>query len=183
VSSSTDSRRFDALYRATRRDVLSYLVRRAGDPEHAADLLAETYLIAWRRLHDIPPAPQDRLWLFGVARNLLKKHALRRRSDDALIQSLAHELQLDPRIATRPPIEDDRTDALRNGLRRLPKKEREIMLLTAWEGFTPREIATITGSSANAVRVRLSRARSKLRAGLDDPRRGSILGALTSTDQ
>jgi RNA polymerase sigma-70 factor, ECF subfamily len=166
MSAQADAERFEELYRATRKDILAYLVRRAGDREQAADLLAETYLIAWRKLPEVPDGDQARLWLFGVARNLQLKHAGRQRSHAALVQRLADELH---HTAPAAVPEDDRADALRKGLTSLPEREREILLLTAWEGFAPREIAAITGSTANIVRVRLTRARSKLRARLDDP--------------
>jgi RNA polymerase sigma-70 factor (ECF subfamily) len=184
MNTQTNAEHFDALFRATRKDVLAYLARRATDPEHSADLLAETYLIAWRRINDIPAAPEDRLWLFGVARNLLKKYAERQRAHAALIQRVADELRA-CRTATLP-VDDDRASALKAGLLTLPEKEREIMLLTAWEGFTPREIATITGSSANVIRVRLARARSKLRAQLDNCRQHEAAtprAAVTRTDR
>ena len=161
MSNSTDNAmRFDELYRATRKDVLAYLVRRTGDPEQAADLLADTYLIAWRKLEHIP-RDQGRPWLFGVARNLLLKGADRRRSHDVLVERLASELQIT--LSAGVPIDDHRANALRQGVAGLSDKEREILLLTAWEGPTPREIAAVTGTSANVVRVRLALARSKLR--------------------
>jgi RNA polymerase sigma-70 factor (ECF subfamily) len=167
ISPSDEQARFDALYRATRRDLLAYLVRRVPDREQAADLLAETYLIAWRRLHRIPHGDQSRLWLFGVARNLLRADARRRRVADELVARLGAQLN----TATRPePYADDRrTETLRRGLTDLADAEREALLLTAWEGFTPREIAAITASSANVVRVRLARARRKLRRRLSQP--------------
>jgi RNA polymerase sigma-70 factor, ECF subfamily len=159
-----DGDRFEELYRTTRKDILAYLARRTGDREQAADLLSETYLIAWRRLPDVPIGHEGRLWLFGVARNLLLKHAGRQRSHDVLVQRLADELHhAVPTVA----LEHDRGHGLSEGLASLPKREREILLLTAWEGFAPREIAAIIGSSPNIVRVRLARARSKLRARLD----------------
>jgi RNA polymerase sigma factor (sigma-70 family) len=162
MSMATDSEeRFDELYRATRKDVLAYLTRRTGDPEHAADMLAETYLIAWRKLPEIPDGHEGRLWLFGVARHLLLKNADQRRSHDVLVQRLASELQIT--LGASTPVEDHRAAALREGVASLPDKEREIVLLTAWEGLTPRQIAAVTGTSANVVRVRLAHARSKLR--------------------
>ena len=53
------------------RDVLAYALRRAAGPEDAADVVAETFLIAWRRLSDIPAGAEARLWLYGVARHTL----------------------------------------------------------------------------------------------------------------
>ena len=63
--------RFEAMYHRTAPDILSYLVRRLPTREDAADLLADVYLVAWRRWHDLPVPPEDRLWLFGVARRTL----------------------------------------------------------------------------------------------------------------
>jgi RNA polymerase sigma-70 factor, ECF subfamily len=162
VSTSTpDADRFNALYRSTRKDVLAYLARRAHGHDEAADLLAETYLIAWRKLDQVPKDEQGRLWLFGVARNLLKKQARHHHLQDELTKRLEQELRA---TAPSPTLSDGPwSDKLRQAISDLPEKEREILLLTAWEGLAPREIAAIIGSSANAVRVRLARARSRLR--------------------
>jgi len=152
---------FEELYWSTRTDLLAYLARRAAAPEEAADMLAETYLIAWRKLNAIPPGDQARLWLFGVARNLLMRGTDRRRSHEALVERLVSELHT---IRNDPSLVDDhRADALGASLDALPAKEREILMLTAWEGLTPREIAAVTGSSPNLVRVRLHHARAQLR--------------------
>lgn len=173
--------RFDELYRATRKDVLAYLTRRSGDPDQAADMLADTYLIAWRKLADIPDGHQGRLWLFGVARNVLLKGADRRRSHDALVERLASELHTT--LSAGAPVDDHRANSLREALAGLPDKEREILLLTAWEGLTPREIAVVTGTSANLVRVRLAHARNKLRQRLARlPPAGSHRPATMNTD-
>jgi RNA polymerase sigma-70 factor (ECF subfamily) len=180
--STEDSARFDELFRATRKDVLAYLIRRTGDPEQAADMLADTYLIAWRKLADVPDGNRGRLWLFGVARNLLLKGVERRRSRDVLVERLASELQIE--LSARAPAEDHRANLLREGVASLPYKEREILLLTAWEGLTPRDIAMVTGTSANLVRVRLAHARSKLRRQLAclQPPGGSPRPATMNTD-
>ena len=63
---------FEQLFSDTRGDVLAYLIRRVA-PADAADLLAEVYLVAWRRQADLP-AGRERLWLFGAARRLLAQH-------------------------------------------------------------------------------------------------------------
>src|SRR5436190_2006233 len=72
---------FEQLFRETRTDLLAYIVRRSESAEDAADVFAETYLIAWQKLDAIPPDERARLWLFGVARNRILKGATRRRSD------------------------------------------------------------------------------------------------------
>jgi len=159
-----DERRFELLFRSTRHDLLAYLLRRSTSPEDAADLLAETYAIAWRKLDAIPPGAQARLWLFGVARNLLLRGARRRESQHALVERLARELR-----SAGQPTEEGRSEALDAALKRLPERQREIVLLTAWEGLTPKQIAAVTRTPVNLVRVRLHRARAKLRQDLADP--------------
>lgn len=154
---------FEQLFRETRQDLLAYLVRRSPRAEDAADTLAETYLIAGRRFDAIPQGDGARLWLFGVARNLLRKGATRHRVQSALVERLAHELE-----ASAPqPVDDARADALRAALAALPARQREVVLLTAWEGLTPKQIATVTGTPVNLVRVRLHRARNRLRHDLE----------------
>lgn len=159
---------FEQLYLDTRIDLLAYILRRSASAEDAADLLAETYLIAWRKLAKIPKGDQTRLWLFGVARNLLSKTASRRRTDHALAERLAGELRAAPLIHTR--VDDERRDELRAVLAALPRADQEILTLTAWEGLTPKQIAAVTGASANIVRVRLHRARSRLQRELTSGR-------------
>lgn len=149
---------FERLFRDTRTDLLAYIVRRSPSAEDAADVLAETYLIAWEKLGAIPEGDRARMWLFGVARNVLLRGAGRRRTSQALVERLAAEL----RSADVAPAADERALALRAALAALPERDREIVTLTAWEGLTPKQIAIVMGTSANVVRVRLHRARARL---------------------
>jgi RNA polymerase sigma factor (sigma-70 family) len=152
---------FERLFRDTRTDLLAYVLRRSRTPEDAADVFAETYLVAWRKLDAIPADDQARPWLFGVARNLLLRGATHHRSNLALVERLASELR--GARAANPPVDRDRSDALRAALAALPEPDREILTLSAWEGLTPRQIATVVGRPPNVVRVRLHRARARLR--------------------
>jgi RNA polymerase sigma-70 factor (ECF subfamily) len=164
---------FEQLFRETRTDLLAYVWRRSPTVEDAADLLAETYLIAWRKLERIPTGDGARLWLFAVARNLLRQGARRRRSSSRLADRLASELRLE-RTAHLP--DDEEGDRVRAALASLPARDREILTLTAWEGLTPSQIAAVTGMSANIVRVRLHRARNRLKRDLGPPRPASRTG-------
>jgi RNA polymerase sigma factor (sigma-70 family) len=157
---------FEDLYRSTRDGLLRYLVRRCSDAEEAADLLAETYLTAWRKLDIVPEGENAQLWLYGVARNLLLRSARRRRVADRLVERLADGL----RAADRDqPGSDAHSHALRRALSALPEHDREILTLTAWEGLAPREIAAVMSISANIVRIRLHRARTRVKKQLDRP--------------
>jgi RNA polymerase sigma-70 factor, ECF subfamily len=160
-----DHAAFDHLYRTTRADLLAYLLRRAPSTDDASEVLSETYLVAWRRLEAIPPGDKARLWLFGVARNLLLKHASRLRARNALVSRITEELRAS---STRLPDRDASPDAdhLAAALASLSELDREIITLTAWEGLTPKQIAVATDSTANAVRIRLHRARSRLQTQL-----------------
>jgi RNA polymerase sigma-70 factor (ECF subfamily) len=159
--------RFEQLYRSTAQDLLAFLRRRASDPEAATDILAEVYLIAWRRLDDIPAKGEERLWLFGVARNLLLASHRQHRSHQALVRDITRELY---RAANNPAEPDDEfMDKVRASVNKLPAAQREVLLLTAWEELKPREIAKVTGSTANLVRVRLHNARRQLRRELRPP--------------
>jgi RNA polymerase sigma-70 factor (ECF subfamily) len=71
---ATREARFEELFARTRSALMGYAVRRVGDPADDADVVAETYLVAWRRLDEVPPGEETRLWLFGVARRVLANH-------------------------------------------------------------------------------------------------------------
>jgi RNA polymerase sigma-70 factor (ECF subfamily) len=159
---ATDRLLFEQLVKDTREDLLAYAMRRAANREDAADVLSETYLIAWRKLEKIPPGESARLWLFGVAANVLRRGAKRHRSSEALIYRLASEPQATVEIESAGP-EDQTARALRAGLASLAARDREILTLTAWEGLTPKQIASVMGLPTNLIRVRLHRARSRLK--------------------
>ena len=162
MTTSEDLRRerFERLFRDTRTAILAYFLRRTAGPEDAADAVANTYLIAWTKLQVIPDDDQARLWLFGVARNVLLKGASRGRSHQALVARLAAELR---RSASQPSaVSDEDADRLREALLRCKEIDREIVTLIAWDGLTPAEVARILNLSPNTVRVRLHRARSRL---------------------
>lgn len=66
--------RFEAVYTQTYEQILGYAMRRCDSPEDAADVVAETFAIAWRRMDALPAGAEARLWLYGVARNVLANH-------------------------------------------------------------------------------------------------------------
>jgi RNA polymerase sigma factor (sigma-70 family) len=155
-------RRFEAVYAAHRGPILGYVLRRTDNPDDAADVIAETFLTAWRRLEDMPRDPQARLWLYGVARRVLANHhrGERRRS------ALADRLRADLAAEYRPAEFDGGQTRIAEAFRRLPAGDRELLALSAWEGLGYGQIAVVLGCSRNAVRLRLFRARKRLAAEL-----------------
>jgi RNA polymerase sigma factor (sigma-70 family) len=155
-------RRFEVVYAAHRGPILGYVLRRTGNPDDAADVIAETFLTAWRRLDEIPHDPQTRLWLYGVARRVLANHhrGERRRS------ALADRLRADLAVGYHPPEFDGEQAQISEAFRGLPAADRELLALSAWEGLGYGQIAVVLGCSRNAVRLRLFRARKRFAAEL-----------------
>lgn len=151
--------RFRCLYTAHFDAVLGYALRRSA-PEDAADVAAETFLVAWRRLDDVPDGDTTRLWLYGVARRTLANLRRGARRRDHLAEVLRAELR-----AAMPDHADAtvaRIDA-EVGIARLSHRDGELLRLATWEGLEPREIAVVLDLPQAAVRKRLSRARARLR--------------------
>jgi RNA polymerase sigma factor (sigma-70 family) len=155
--------RFEALYAANHSPIFGYALRRTASPDDAADILAETFLTAWRRLDDLPAGDDARMWLYGVARRVLANHHRGERRRSALADRLHAELP----GSYAPPEFDDESARIAEAMRRLPQRQQELLALNAWEGLDCGEIATVLGCSRNAVRIRLHRARIRLAAELD----------------
>ncbi|GAA2209917.1 hypothetical protein GCM10009850_053760 [Nonomuraea monospora] len=153
-----DAHRFTGMYDECRQRVWAYVVSRAGR-QVADEVVSETFAIAWRRLDDVPEPALP--WLLGVARNVLRDNVraeLRR-------EAMAAEL----RAWTEGDVADQVTERM-GGLRALAalqEDDREILILVAWHGLTPGEAAKVIGCSSAAYRVRLHRARKRLKQAME----------------
>lgn len=154
-------RRFRLLYQENYGAIRAYAVRRSSSAEDVSDVVADTFLAAWRRLGDVPPPPDDRLWLYGVARRVMagQHRSLRRRS--SLLTRLA-ATQAGAGQEPTAPAADRVTDALA----RLRPGEREALQLVVWESLSHAEAAAVLGCSPNAVAIRVHRAKARLRNAL-----------------
>ena len=159
MAEAGEQARFEALYTSSFARLLGFAIRRCESAEDAADVVAETFAIAWRRLDAVPAGEEAVLWLYGVARNVLANHrrgVARRRN---LAVALAGEIT--ERYARS--AEESATDhAVGQAFRALPDDDREPLALVAWEGLDHGQIAAVLGCSRNAVRIRLHRARRRL---------------------
>ncbi|KAB2350928.1 RNA polymerase sigma factor [Actinomadura rudentiformis] len=158
--------RFEALFKQHSTSILGYLVRRVDAAEDAADLMAEVFAIAWRRIHDAPPGDEGRLWLYGIARKVLANHRRGSTRRGRLADRLREQLRAQPG-------DDGGGQPVRAALERLSVADRELLTLTAWEQMSPGEIAVVLGLEPATVRTRLSRARARLRAVLDEHARAA----------
>ena len=146
-------RRFEGVVAAVYEPVQRYL-RRRTDPATADDVLGDVLLVLWRRLDDVPaelPLP----YAYGVARGSLANSRRSAVRQERVVQRLAQQY--------RPAQESDGDPVLAEALEALPEADRELLRLWAWEQLAPRELALVLGISANAVSIRLHRAKQKLK--------------------
>jgi RNA polymerase sigma factor (sigma-70 family) len=153
---------FELLYRETRPRVLGYVLRRTNSPADAADALAETYSIAWRRNGHVPAGSEALPWLLGVARKVLANQTRADRRRSALAERLQSEIILDARLASHELGDAAGEHAIWRALGRLRPLDREVLTLLSWDDLTREEIAVVLGCSTAQVRVRLHRARQRM---------------------
>lgn len=141
------------------------------------DVVAETLLVAWRRLDDVPPSPLP--WLYGVARRVLANHRRGEQRRERLAGRVATAACADA-VPTDTAVADD--PVVLAALAALVPRDQEVLRLAAWEGLTAAEIAVALDCSENAAALRLSRARRKLRIALTARPDVRTQGVRTSSD-
>jgi RNA polymerase sigma-70 factor (ECF subfamily) len=143
------------MYRAHADAVATY-ARRRSDAETADEVVADVFLVVWRRLGEVPDDPLP--WLLGVARRALAN----RRRTVAREQALRGRIRsVQPDSAATAPAQGDIDEAVLGALRRLDERDREVLLLVGWEGLTPAQAAAVIGVRPNTFSTRLSRARRR----------------------
>ncbi len=159
-----DLRAFEALYARHHRAVFGFLARSLADRHAAEDLLQEAFLRVFVHREAYRPTAAFRTWLFTIARNLLI---------DRFRQARGHPEASHPEALSTVPAPDalpleraegrELADRLDAAIGQLPRSQREILLLSRFAGLAHEEIAQVTGSSPEAVRVGLHRALRGLR--------------------
>jgi RNA polymerase sigma factor (sigma-70 family) len=161
-----DRARFDQLYAEHFAEVYAYVARRRSGHD-VPDLVAEVFARAWQRIEAVPPAPEDRLWLYGVGRRVLSQDERSTARRLALVNRLAQNRST---WTERPGGEQsdapDATAQLRSLIEHLKPLDREVVRLVAWESLSHAEAAQVLGCSANAVAIRWHRSITRLRRSL-----------------
>ena len=152
--------RFRILYNDLYDDLWRYIQRRSINTEEARDTLSEVFLVAWRRLEDIPAGNEARLWLFGVARNLVKTSWRKRKRSGDLLVRIGSEMST--RVTTDEELDNSGVLKIVKALQFLSENDQEILRLLAWENLSHKEISVVIGCSENAVAIRIRRARVRL---------------------
>lgn len=143
-TTSTRRLRFEQLFDAHYGAVSGYAHRRAASGD-AEDAVGETFLVAWRRIDEVPVDAKP--WLLGVARRVL---ANQRRAG-------ARRAALTERVAQDSTGRDElERSPILAALGRLSEGDREVLLLAAWDGLAPAEAAAVLGCSPTAAKVRLT---------------------------
>ena len=157
---------FEATFDAHWQAVSRYAARRVA-PEAVQDVVSETFLVAWRRYDELNGEPLP--WLLGIARRVAanqRRAGARRR---ALLERL-HGAAASERRSDLVP--GDRRLAAAWAL--LNERDREALMLVAWDGLDHRDAATVMGCSTSAFTVRVHRARCRLARLLGRDEKGAI---------
>jgi RNA polymerase sigma-70 factor, ECF subfamily len=153
------SARFDLLFGEHGADLVAYCGWRTASPSDAQDAVAEVFLVAWRRLDDLPDGDAARVWLYATARRVI---ANQRRSSRRRV-ALQERLALEAASASNPNLPRAEDSTVQEALRRLGPRDREVLLLAEWEGLSPAEIGAVVGCLPVTARGRLHRARRRFR--------------------
>lgn len=161
LETDAEAQRFETIFRATYPRVFAFALRRSVDRTSAEEAAAETFLIAWRRFDSVPEEPLP--WLLTTARNVLSnQRRSARRRETAAGPILALDL-IEPADSATPIAEQvaDR-QAFARAFSTLRDRDREVLMLSAWDGLSPREAGQVMDCSAAAFSIRLHRARKRL---------------------
>jgi RNA polymerase sigma-70 factor (ECF subfamily) len=152
----TDTNLEDAIAEAAPA-LLGYFLRRVDIADDAADLVSETMIAAWKASRRMPgEAEAARMWLFGVARNVLRHHQRSTSRRDALVVRLAQA------ISSSPAGDNDEALDIRTAVAALPPGLAELVRLVHWDGFSLEDAAEHLGVPASTARSRHSRAKQLL---------------------
>lgn len=156
------------MYRQHYAAVLAYCARRLP-PDSARDAAAGVFLVAWRRFDEMPT--HELPWLLRTASFTVKDIA---RTSARQTRVAGRVAAVDPPSPAPDPADAyGARDDVRAALLALSDRDRELLLLTAWDGLDVAAAARVVGATTPTVRVRLHRARrrfaARLAAATDDP--------------
>lgn len=153
--------RFADLYRRYRRHIHAYCARRL-DSHLVDDAVAETFLVAWRKIEQVPVGDQALPWLYAVAHLVLShqwRHTARRHR---LVERLQGVARVDVPSADVYILRSVEYDLVTKAASRLGRIDQEVLRLTLWEELSYADAATVLAISPEAVKQRVFRARQNL---------------------
>lgn len=160
VSPGADAR-FRGIYDGTYRHVFAYCLRRSN-VEDAKDATADVYVVAWRRIDDIPPGDEALAWLYGTARKVLANQRRSRSRRGSLAARIRNETPPSQPTPEATVMRRERDREVLDALGRLWESDGEVIRLALWEELSHSDIGKILGCSDRAVTMRLHRAMKRL---------------------
>jgi RNA polymerase sigma-70 factor (ECF subfamily) len=154
---SDSERDFEEVFSACYEPVYRYAVRRVA-PEAVQDVVSDTFLVAWRRHGELRGEPLP--WLLGIARRVASTQRRGSARRDALRERLRTEAS--PASAQTGDGAAGHDPRLALALASLGQRDREALMLVAWDGLDHRTAAAVMGCSTGSLTVRLHRARRRL---------------------
>lgn len=160
-SKTEHERQFRLLYERNYAPISAYVRRRVRQADGSdADIVAEVFVVAWRRFLEVPEQTKELPWLYGVARNLVANHfrSVQRTS------ALTDRLMVEERVSVESSGASSELELrVRRAVDQLSDLDREIFRLIHWEELTHEEVGLSVGITAKAVERRVARARKKVR--------------------
>jgi RNA polymerase sigma-70 factor, ECF subfamily len=162
-----DADAFEILFERYANDVYNFCFRSTASWSRAEDLVSEVFLEAWRKRAEFDLTSSDltlRPLLIGVAHNKIRNESRRRLRAVGLLGWLAQPQSPDSSERVLDRIDDEqRMTEIHEAVRKLPRSERDVLILYAWGDLGYQEVAHVLGVPVGTVRSRLSRARERIR--------------------
>ncbi|WP_318255557.1 RNA polymerase sigma factor [Agrococcus baldri] len=168
TESASRQREVEQVLRSVAPDLLGYFLRRTPSPEDAADMVSETLAATWLSTSKVPQEPeQARMWVFGVARNVLRHHHRSGSRRSALAEQLAAAVR-QAQTTTVHGVDEDALD-VQLAVAALPTQLAELIRLVHWDGFSIEQAARLQQIPASTARSRHARAKQLLKERLEAP--------------
>ncbi len=151
---------FTQLYGRYRDELHAFCVRRVNRAD-VEDVMAEVFAVVWRKIGSVTPG-KERAWLYSIARNVIRNQwrgTSRRRRLETRVQGLPDD---EPPRPDTIVIRRARDEALLRAVERMSDRDREILMLSAWDDLSGPEIAEVLGISVTSAQQRLHRAKKRL---------------------
>jgi len=153
---------YSAIFEQHYKAINAYTMRRVFSKQNVDDVVSEVFLVAWRRWDEVSGIDNPLPWLYRVAGNLIRNS---HRSDNRRSRLVGKMSSQPEQVFEDPALRGE--SGLVEALSELSDEEQEILMLVAWEGLSHSEVAEVLDCSANAVGIRVHRAKKSLQEVMD----------------
>lgn len=145
---------------------LRFATRLTGDPHRAEEIVQEALLRVVRSWNTFRGEAAFRTWLFRIVINVFRDRLARSDAIEVPIDDLDELIDEGGTDAAETAMAGELEQLIAKEVSRLPARQREVLVLTVYEGLSAREVAGVVGISAANVHSTLSAARARLKARL-----------------